>query len=173
MKKAFVIFLFISLLTFSLFAFPENSFSFGISVMAVKGLEEEKRDGIAVGGYLEDGLVFGEESTINFTTLLRTDVGYTIDESNLSGICCNYFNGAGVLIRPLGGLDINLSLGPRLFWAISKTPIFDITAGALASLSYSFGKERVIFLRSGVNCSYGFIFKSIYYSFHIGSGLRF
>lgn len=78
-----------------------------------------------------------------------------------------------MLIRPLDGLEIDLSLGLGLFWVISKTPIFDLTGGALASLSYGFGKERVVFLRTGVNASYGFIFKSIYYSAYVGSGIRF
>lgn len=82
MKKAIVIFVFALLLS-SLFAFPSNTFSFGVSIMGVHGLEEEKRDGIAVGGYLEDGLVFGADGTINLKTLLRTDVGYTVDQSTL------------------------------------------------------------------------------------------
>ncbi|GEM_PF-3300681 len=173
MKKTFVISIFLLFLTFSLFAFPRNAFSFGLSIMGVHGVEEEKRDGIAVGGYVEDQLIFGEKNIVNFTTLLRTDVGYTVDQSTLSAFCCNYFNGAGILVRPLGGLEVNLSLGLGLFWAISKTPILDLTAGGLASISYAFGKDRAIFLTSGIHTSYGFIFKSIYYSGYIGSGIRF
>lgn len=54
MKKTFVISIFLLFLTFSLFAFPRNAFSFGLSIMGIHGVEEEKRDGIAVGGYVED-----------------------------------------------------------------------------------------------------------------------
>lgn len=172
MKKVILI-VTLMLLSVSLFAaFPKNTFSSGLSLMGVEGIGEE-RSAIAIGGYVDDKLVFGERKKINLTALARNDFGYAVDQSSLNGILWNFFSGTGALFRPIGGLEIEACLGLGLFAAISDDPIFDVTAGALTSLSYAFGGDDAILITLGCNAVYGFIFKSVYFSAYLGAGIRF
>lgn len=172
MKKLLLL-LIILVLSASLFARPRNTFGAGVAAIGIIGLEEEKRDTIALGGYLDEKLVLGKETSLKMTSLCRTDIGYSLTGDDLAGVCGDLFAGAGVLLNPFGGFEFELGAGLGLFASLSNEPIFDVTAGLFTSLGYNFGEEdSFIFTLSGT-AAYGFMFKTIYFTAALGAGIRF
>lgn len=173
MKKLFML-LTILLLSVSLFASVKNTLSAGLSFVGINGIEEKHRNGLTIGAYADDKLVFGERRTYNMMSLIRSDASYAINGTgSFDGGCWDLFSGAGVLVRPFDGFELEACLGGGLFVAISDDPIFDLTAGVYSSLGYGIGDEESIILSLSSNIVYGILFHSVYYTVSAGAGFRF